>query len=143
MVPSEMKLESVMAKARSPGYPAIGLGAAIEKVTAVYNKDVQNSIPREVVAKHAGYSGITGNSLSMLSSLLKYGLLTGRRGDNTSVSDLPCRSLPTLSARRSGRPPFVTAFSPGLFAEIRDHFKGAKVSDDALVVVFSYPQVSA
>jgi hypothetical protein len=121
-----------MTKARSPSYPSIGLGTAIEKVTAVYHKDVQNSIPRAVVAKHAGYGSLNGNALSMLASLLKYGLLTGR-GDNTSVSDLALQIIahPVGSPERQAAIR-EAAFSPGLFAEIRDYFKGAKVSDDAL-----------
>ena len=121
-----------MAKARSPRYPAIGLGIAIEKVSAIYNKDVQNPIPREVAARHAGYNGITGMSLSMLSSLLKYGLLTGR-GDNTSVSDLALQIIAHPAGSEERRAAILeAAFSPELFAEIRDHYKGSKVSDQAL-----------
>jgi hypothetical protein len=121
-----------MAKARSPGYPSIGLGTAIEKVEAVYKKDAQNSIPREVVARHAGYNGITGNSLSMLSSLLKFGLLIGR-GDNTSVSDLALQIIAHPNGSPERRAAILeAAFSPALFAEIRDHFKSGKVSDHAL-----------
>jgi len=121
-----------MAKARSPGYPAIGLGTAIEKVSAVYSKDAQNNLPREVVARHAGYNGITGVSLSMLSSLLKYGLLTGR-GDNTSVSDLALQIIAHPVGSEERRAAILeAAFNPDLFAEIRDHYKGGKVSDQAL-----------
>lgn len=121
-----------MAKARSPSYPSVGLATAIEKVTSVYEKDAQNSIPREVVAKHAGFSGITGGSLSMLSSLLKYGLLTGR-GDNTAVSDLALQIIAHPKESDERRQAILqAAFSPTLFSEIRDHFKSGKVSDPAL-----------
>jgi len=121
-----------MAKARSPSYPSIGLETAIEKVTAVYQKDAQNSIPREIVAKHAGYSGITGGSLATLSSMLKFGLLEGR-GDNTSVSDLALQIIAHPKGSEERRAAILqAAFSPSLFAEIRDHFKSGKVSDPAL-----------
>jgi hypothetical protein len=121
-----------MTKARSPSYPSIGLRAAIEKVTAVYEKDAQNSIPREVVAKHAGFSGITGGSLAALASMLKFGLLTGR-GDNTSVSDLAFQIIAHPEGSDERREAILqAAFSPALFSEIRDHFKSGKVSDPAL-----------
>jgi hypothetical protein len=121
-----------MTKARSPSYPSIGLGAAIEKVETVYNKDAQNSIPREVVARHAGYSGLTGKSLAMLSSLLKFRLLVGR-GDNTAVSDLALQIIAHQAGSDERREAIkVAAFSPSLFAEIREHFKSEKPSDAAL-----------
>jgi hypothetical protein len=108
------------------------LRTAIEKVSAVYSKDTQNNLPREVVARHAGYNGITGASLSMLSSLLKYGLLTGR-GDNTSVSDLALQIIAHPAGSEERRTAILeAAFTPDLFAEIRDHYKSGKVSDQAL-----------
>ena len=76
--------------------------------------------------------GITGNSLGMLSSLLKFGLLTGR-GDNTSVSDLALQIIAHPGGSDERRAAILeAAFSPKLFAEIRDHFKNGKPSDAAL-----------
>jgi hypothetical protein len=121
-----------MAKARSPGYPGVGLPTAIEKIAMVYRADAQNSIPREVVAKHAGYSGINGNSLFMLSALAKYGLLEGR-GDNTAVSDLAVQILAHAEGSEERRAAISeAAFKPKLFAEIRDHFKSGQPSENAL-----------
>ena len=71
-----------MAKARSPGYPAIGLKEAVEKAKGIYEEDYQNPIPRVVAAQHMGYASLNGKSLGVLSALIKYGLLEGR-GDET------------------------------------------------------------
>ena len=71
-----------MTKARSPQYPSIGLKEAVEKITAVYNKDYQNPIPRSVAAKHMGYDSLHGKALGVLSTLAKFGLLEGRGDEN-------------------------------------------------------------
>jgi hypothetical protein len=68
----------------------------------------------------------------MLSSLLKYGLLTGR-GDNTSVSDLALQIIAQPAGSEERQAAILeAAFNPSLFAEIRDHYKGNKISDQAL-----------
>src|ERR1700722_19088161 len=77
----------MMAKTRSPQYPAIGLKEAIDKLDGIYKHDYQNPIPRSVIAEHMGYQSLNGKSLGVLSALLKYGLLEGR-GDASRVSDL-------------------------------------------------------
>ena len=84
------------------------------------------------MARHAGYNSLSGISLAMLSSLLKFGLLTGR-GDNTSVSDLALQIIahPVGSDERQAAI-LEAAFSPNLFAAIRDHFKSRNPSDAAL-----------
>lgn len=121
-----------MAKARSPQYPGIGLEEAIRRIELVYKADAQNKIAREVVAKHAGYSGLTGPSLSMLSALKKYGLLDGS-GEECYVSDLALQII----AHPKGTPERAAALQeaalrPTLFVEIENRFKGARPSDDAL-----------
>jgi hypothetical protein len=121
-----------MAKARSPQYPAIGLKDAIEKVTAVYNRDYQNPIPRAVAAGHMGYQSLNGKSLGVLSAVLKYGLLEGR-GDDTRVSDLAVAIIahpPGESARVEALK--EAASKPELFSELDARFQGGKASDQAL-----------
>lgn len=121
-----------MAKARSPLYPAIGLKEAVHRVRAVYEKDYQNRVPREVIAQHMGYSGLSGKSLGVLSALQKYGLLEGR-GDETRVSPLAVKII----AHESGTPERAEAIRaaasmPELFAELDARFGDGKGSDAAL-----------
>lgn len=125
-------MEGRMPKARSPQYPAIGLKEAVEKVTAVYNNDYQNPIPRAVAAAHMGYQSLNGKSLGVLSAVLKYGLLEGR-GDDTRVSDLAV----AIIAHPPGFAERVTALReaggrPELFSELDGRFQGGKASDQAL-----------
>jgi hypothetical protein len=121
-----------MAKARSPGYPAIGLKEAIEKVRAIYGRDYQNRISRAVAAEHMGYASLNGKSLGVLSALIKYGLLEGR-GDDTRVSDLAVRII----AHEPGEPERASAICaaaarPELFGELDSRFKDGKASDQAI-----------
>jgi hypothetical protein len=121
-----------MARARSPQYPAIGLKEAVEKATAVYNRDYQNPIPRAVAAEHMGYQSLNGKSLGVLSAVLKYGLLEGR-GDDTRVSDLAV----SIIAHSPGTPERAAALKdaasrPELFAELDARFQGGKASDQAV-----------
>jgi hypothetical protein len=125
-------MEGQMAKARSPGYPAIGLKEAIEKVRAVYEQDYQNGISRAVAAEHMGYASLNGKSLGVLSALIKYGLLEGR-GDDTRVSDLAVRII----AHEPGEPERAAAIRaaatrPELFGELDSRFKDGKASDQAI-----------
>jgi hypothetical protein len=108
------------------------LREAIEKVTAVYNKDYQNPIPRQVAVQHMGYNGLNGKSLGVLSALMKYGLLEGR-GDETRVSNMAVQII----AHPPGSPDRADAIksaasTPNLFAELDGRFQGGKVSDQAI-----------
>ncbi|MGA3303933.1 MAG: hypothetical protein ABSC72_11685 [Methylovirgula sp.] len=121
-----------MAKARSPAYPAIGLKEAIEAVTRIYKEDYQNPIPREVAAKHMGYSGLNGKSLGALSALLKYGLLEGR-GNDTRVSDRAVHII----AYEPGTTPRADAIQeamtgPELFVDLDLRFQNGRASDQAI-----------
>ncbi len=121
-----------MAKARSPGYPTIGLREAIEKIKLVYAKDYQNKIPRALVAEHMGYRSLNGKSLGVLSAVGKYGLLEGR-ADSNWVSDLAL----AIIAHEPGTPERSRAVTeaasrPELFAELDAKFQAGRFSDGAV-----------
>jgi hypothetical protein len=121
-----------VAKARSPGYPAIGLKEAVERVRAVYQKDFQNRLPRAVIANHMGYKGLSGASLPVLAAMGQYGLLEGR-GDETRVSDLALKII----AHEPGVAERLTALNeaavgPELFSELHKKFPDGKASDAAI-----------
>lgn len=121
-----------MAKTRSPRYPTIGLKEAIEKAKAVYEKDYQNQISRNVVAQHMGYNGLNGKSLGVLSAVNKFGLLEGR-GDETRVTDLAVKIIahPTGSPERA-QAIMEAAASPDLFKELDSRFPNARPSEAAI-----------
>lgn len=121
-----------MAKARSPGYPSIGLKEAIDRIGEVWKKDYQNKIPRPILASHMGYSGLSGKSLGVLSSLGKFGLLEGR-GDENWVSDLAVSILAHPPKTEERIAAIKTAAStPNLFSEIDLKFQNGKASDQAI-----------
>jgi hypothetical protein len=121
-----------MAKARSPQYPVIGLGEAIAKAKAVYDKDYQNRIPKLVVAKHMGFNALHGKALSVLATLSRYGLLEGR-GADYRITD---RAV-AIFAHPAGSPERIVeiqaaAVAPAIFQELDKRFPDGKGSDDGL-----------
>src|SRR5260370_38793020 len=60
---------------RSPGYPAIGLKDAIERVKALYDQDKTAVVPMDAAAKHIGFPKAHGQALMFLSALRKFGLV--------------------------------------------------------------------
>jgi hypothetical protein len=121
-----------MAKARSPGYPSIGLKEAIERIEADWKQAYQNKISRPVLATHMGYSGLSGKSLGVLSSLGKFGLLEGR-GEENWVSDLAV-SILAHPPKTKERAEAITAAAsmPDLFSDIDKRFQNGNASDQAI-----------
>jgi hypothetical protein len=71
---------------RSPNFPSMSLGEAIDAVRLIYQREGRSKMPRLSAVKPLGYSSINGRSLSVLGALRAYGLLEGR-GDDVKVSD--------------------------------------------------------
>jgi len=75
-----------MASQRSPRYPSIPLSTAVEQTHKIFRKENTNPMSDDVAVMHMGYSSLNGASKRSLSSLRKYGLLTGA-GSSLTVSD--------------------------------------------------------
>jgi hypothetical protein len=121
-----------VAKVRSPNYPTISLRDAVARIQVVYAKEHKHPVEREVVAKHLGYGGLNGASMSVISALSKYGLVE-QVGDQLRVSSRgedvclyaqhdPERVQALVEA----------AFSPVLFNELRDIYGERLPSDQNL-----------
>lgn len=63
---------------RSPNFPSLSLGDAIEAVKKVHAAEGRSKVPRLSVVKPLGYTSINGRSLSVLGALKAYGLIDGR-----------------------------------------------------------------
>lgn len=70
---------------RSPNFPSLSLGEAVEAVKRIYQAEGRSKAPRLQIVKPLGYSSINGRSLSVLGALKAYGLIEGR-GDELRVS---------------------------------------------------------
>jgi hypothetical protein len=121
-----------MSRSRSPNYPQIGLKEAVQRVSAVYKRDYQASLTRDLAAERLGYSGLNGKSLAVLAALGKFGLLEGR-GDETRVSDLAVRILAFPPGSPERQAALAEAASrPELFVELDQRFARAQPSDAAI-----------
>lgn len=60
---------------RSPNYPSIDIGRAIERVRTLYNKERQHPMPALQAVKHWGYSSLNSPGGGQLAALTRFGLL--------------------------------------------------------------------
>lgn len=117
---------------RSPNYPAISLRDAVARTKQIYEKERNHPSDREVIAKAMGYSGVNGASATIISSLLKYGLLEPS-GGGYRVS----RDALDLVLHRRGEPEYASvlrkaALTPALFNELHAEYGDELPSDHSL-----------
>ena len=121
-----------MSRTRSPGYPSIPLGEAIEYAARIYEEDQRHTIPREVAAQHMGYKSLHGTVVAKLSSLGKYGLLERVPGGGIRISDLGLDILVEPKESKAYQTAIQQAAeSPKLFKELSEEFDGTP-SDGAI-----------
>lgn len=70
---------------RSPNFPSMSLGEAVEAIKKVHAAEGRSKAPRLSIVKPLGYSSINGRSLSILGALKAYCLIEGR-GDELRLS---------------------------------------------------------
>jgi hypothetical protein len=121
-----------MAGDRSPNYPIISLADAVGRVQLVYEKERQNKADKMVIAKDLGYGSLNGLSRSIISALVKFGLLA-EDGDQLKVS----MDALDILLHSSGSPERSAALNraaylPPLFSELRAIFDGSLPSDENL-----------
>jgi hypothetical protein len=75
-----------MAKVRSPNYPAMDLGEALEAIRPAWKAEHRNKMSRTVLAKHLGYTSLNGRALGKIGAVRAYGLIDGS-GEELRVSD--------------------------------------------------------
>ncbi len=120
---------------RSPNYPFISLADAVGRVKLIYERERQHAADKLVMAKALGYGSLNGLSRSVLSALVKYGLLI-EEGDQLKVGP----STLDVLLHAPGSPERVAAlqraaFQPPLFSELRATFDNSLPSDDNLRAV--------
>jgi len=121
-----------MAKVRSPNYPSMSLGPALEAIRPAFKAENRNKMSRAVLAKHLGYSSLNGRALGKIGAVRAYGLIEGS-GDDLRISDDAIKALmaPADSSERHdalGR----LANRPTLFQELRKEFPDTFPSLDNL-----------
>jgi hypothetical protein len=118
-------------KMRSPNYPAIGLGKAVEFTRNLWNKEKRTPVPDELAVRAAfGYKGLSGPARANLSALKKYGLVE-ELNEGWRVSELGMQILHSPSDSEDYRRAIVEAArKPELFQELAATYLEA--SDDSL-----------
>jgi hypothetical protein len=119
-------------KTRSPNYPAIGLGEAIQRLRRIYDTQRRYPATREILVKLMGYGTLNGASATVVSALSKYGLLEGH-GDQLRVSEMG----QDLVLHRKGDQEYTealrtAAFMPAFFQELRGQYPEGLPSEHAL-----------
>ncbi len=122
-----------MAKVRSPNYPNLDLGAALEAVRPALKAENRNKMARSVLARHMGYNSLNGRALTKLGAVRAFGLIDGT-GDDLKISDDAVTAL--VSPDKGG---FVyrdalerLALKPQLFVDIKKQFPATLPSEQNL-----------
>lgn len=104
-------------KARSPRAPRVTLKDGLVATEKLFSEARRAEVSRETAAKQMGYSGKSGPSLTLLASLLEYGLLE-KRGLNVKVSELAVQIIHPVSEAQKLEALRRAASRPKLFAEL-------------------------
>ena len=123
-----------MSRIRSPNYPALSLPEAIKSVGAIQAAEQHRTAPKEVVAKHIGYTTLHGLAKRMISAIENYGLLEEVSGDKVKVSPLAMSILFPATPEEKQNAINEAAFKHPLFAAIKEEWEGSRPSDENLRV---------
>ena len=122
----------MVSRRRSPNYPAIDLGKAIDRIKQLYGSVEQGEFSQLDAAQAWGYKGVNGLSRGSLAALRQYGLVEQPKGN---LGKLTPRGL-TIALRDVASPDFQSAIrnaavEPPLFEELFTNGK-ANAARDAL-----------
>jgi len=122
---------------RSPNYPGIDLGEALERATKLYDMEGKNAAPLSTVLQHWGYKPQSGAGLVAVAALKKFGLIDDEgKGDRrrTRLSDLALRIIRDDRPDSRERVEAIqeAALTPPIHRELWSEFKGSLPSDENL-----------
>lgn len=114
---------------RSPNYPNLSLPDAIARVRRVFDQDRRAPLDREVIAKHMGYSGISGAADKTIGSIMQYGLLERVGKGEVRVSQNAVDIFHPENAEQRRAALHAAAMMPPLFRSLRERFQGIPSAD--------------
>lgn len=107
---------------RSPNYPSMSLGEAVEAIKKVYAHERRARFPRTSLASHLGYGSINGRSLAKIGTLRGYQLIEGREND-LHVSPTAIAIIEAPDGSKDKVEAYWTAFlSPNIFARAHEEY---------------------
>lgn len=115
---------------RSPNFPGIDLGAAVEKARAVFDKEGMHSMAARVLLGHWGYSEKSSSGLIALGAMRAFGLLDG----SGAAVRLTGRALAILEPGSSAAKEALqaAALAPKIHNELWQEYGGKLPSDENL-----------
>lgn len=119
---------------RSPNYPYLSLGDAIDKTCIVLDKDKLNPTSPEVIVGHLGYTNLNGTSRRVLAAMKDYGLLEEVGNKRYKVSNVGyklCKNNETPEERLKLLK--EAALTPYFFRHLIEEYKGDLPSPETLV----------
>jgi hypothetical protein len=124
-------------KERSPNYPGIDLGEAIERAKKLYQMEGRNAAPLKTALEHWGYKPQSGAGLVAVAALKRFGLIDDEgRGDRRRIrlSDLALRIIrdDRPNSRERLKSIQTAALTPPIHGELWSEFKSSLPSDENL-----------
>ena len=116
-------------RARSPRYPSIPLGEAVDLARRLFAGDGMNAVDREVAAGHIGYSGINGASAQALASLAQYGLTETSGKGQLRLTGLALDIIEPNGDVERAKSLHQAAWTPKLFSDLRERFPNTTPSE--------------
>lgn len=111
-----------MSRMRSPSYPSVPLGQAVDLTSKIHRTCRTNVITRENAVREMGYSGLTGRSMKVLAALLQFGLLEKTGKGDVKVTQRAVEILHGIDTADRNEAMLEAAFAPQLFQDIHERF---------------------
>lgn len=121
-----------MERQRSPSYPSLTLEQAIDMVEKIHKANRTNVISRETAAKDMGYSGLTGRSMTVLGSLIQYGLVEKAGKGDIKVTRRAVEILHPVEESHRVEAIIEASQAPSFFRALRERFTDGVPSENAL-----------
>lgn len=133
----EQTTQSKPKRGRSPNYPGVALGEAIERARSLYRAETRNTAPVDAILGHWGYSPKSGPGWSVLAALKKFGLLVDEGSGQSRKARLTDDALAIILDERedsTDRQAIIqrAALLPVLHATLRKEFPDSLPSDASL-----------
>jgi hypothetical protein len=124
-------------RSRSPSYPGIDLGEAIERVTALHEKEGKHAAPINAILAHWGYKAGSGPGLVAFAALKKFGLLVEEGSGANRKGRLSDEAVAMVLDRRPDSPDRPrrireAALRPLIHQELWQKYGGDLPSEDTL-----------
>lgn len=137
MAESDQAQQRKRNKTRSPNFPAIDLGKAIQRARELWSHEHGHSAPFDVVVGHWNYSPKSSSAMQVVAALNAFGLIEseGKGGDREiKLSD---RALDIVVCEEGGESDQYweavqeAALAPSLHREVWENYGGARGGSDA------------